>query len=66
MRLLLVVSVWSWAHYVYSGDIVIARSPTNARQHICKRVAAVEGDTVSYLGYGRDVAYVSMSVIHIQ
>mmetsp|Transcript_37123 Transcript_37123/g.119052 ORF Transcript_37123/g.119052 Transcript_37123/m.119052 type:complete len:112 (+) Transcript_37123:797-1132(+) len=28
------------------GDVVIAKSPTNASQTICKRVAAVEGDKV--------------------
>lgn len=28
------------------GDIVIAHSPTNPRQYICKRVVAMEGDRV--------------------
>lgn len=28
------------------GDIVIAKSPSNPKQHICKRVTAVEGDKV--------------------
>ncbi|XP_076047807.1 mitochondrial inner membrane protease subunit 1-like isoform X2 [Oratosquilla oratoria] len=28
------------------GDIIIARSPSNPRQHICKRVTGLEGDKV--------------------
>ncbi|XP_014662326.1 PREDICTED: mitochondrial inner membrane protease subunit 1-like [Priapulus caudatus] len=29
------------------GDVVIARSPVDPRQHICKRVVAVPGDKIS-------------------
>merc|ERR1719261_602957 len=28
------------------GDVVVARSPTNAKQTVCKRIKAVEGDEV--------------------
>lgn len=28
------------------GDVVIARSPTNPHQHICKRVTRIEGDWI--------------------
>lgn len=31
---------------IQRGDIVIARSPTNPHHHICKRVAAVQGDKI--------------------
>ncbi|XP_063992408.1 mitochondrial inner membrane protease subunit 1 [Diachasmimorpha longicaudata] len=30
------------------GDIVIAKCPSNPRQHICKRIKAVEGERVRY------------------
>ncbi|KAK0160137.1 hypothetical protein PV328_007574 [Microctonus aethiopoides] len=30
------------------GDIIIAKCPTNPQQHICKRIAAMEGDKVRY------------------
>lgn len=30
------------------GDIVIAKCPSNPRQHICKRIKAVEGEKVRY------------------
>ncbi|XP_064602497.1 mitochondrial inner membrane protease subunit 1-like [Liolophura sinensis] len=33
-------------NHVQKGDIVIAHSPTNPRQYICKRVVAMEGDRV--------------------
>ena len=29
------------------GDVVVARSPTNAKQTVCKRIKAVEGDQVT-------------------
>jgi len=29
------------------GDIVVARSPTNAKQTVCKRIKAMEGDEVT-------------------
>ena len=32
--------------YLYRGDIVIARSPADPYQFICKRLIAMEGDSV--------------------
>jgi len=29
------------------GDIIIARSPTNPKEHICKRVMGVSGDVLA-------------------
>lgn len=31
---------------IHRGDVIIARSPSNPRHHICKRVVALEGDKV--------------------
>jgi len=31
-------------NYYEKGDIIIARSPTNPRQHICKRITGLSGD----------------------
>ena len=42
----------------YSGDIVIARSPTNPHCYICKRVTAVEGQAVEFKGNGLDISMV--------
>jgi inner membrane protease subunit 1 len=33
------------------GDVVVARSPTNPNQTVCKRIRAVEGDTVKMATY---------------
>jgi signal peptidase I len=33
------------------GDVVVARSPTNPKQTVCKRIRAVEGDTVKMSTY---------------
>lgn len=34
-------------HQITKGDIIIARSPTNPRQFVCKRVVGMPGDRVS-------------------
>lgn len=33
-------------HRLRRGDIVIARSPTNPKQNICKRIVAMPGDSI--------------------
>lgn len=37
---------------IQRGDIVIAKCPTNPKQHICKRVIGIPGDHVNVSGAG--------------
>lgn len=39
---------WKGTKYrnCFRGDVVISRSPSNPRQHICKRVIGLEGDII--------------------
>jgi inner membrane protease subunit 1 len=43
-------------HMISKGDVVVARSPVNPNQTVCKRVAAVPGDEIRIQdGWGRRV-----------
>lgn len=54
-------------NFVHRGDIIIARSPSNPHQFICKRVAAVSGDKIRQGIWTEIVSYnrVKKSNIHI-
>eukprot|EP01091_Cochliopodium_minus_P006860 TRINITY_DN16832_c0_g1_i1.p1 TRINITY_DN16832_c0_g1~~TRINITY_DN16832_c0_g1_i1.p1 ORF type:complete len:256 (+),score=78.61 TRINITY_DN16832_c0_g1_i1:14-781(+) len=50
---------------IIRGDVVALRSPTNAKENLCKRVLAMEGDTI-YNQYNNQVILIPPGHIWIQ